>query len=134
MQVPGSTPATATPSPTITLTPTAAATSSPTATPTLPVIDLQGHTLLVFPNPASGRVRFAYALTGPARVEIDLYHVSGERVAHVVEQKDGGSGQTLTTTWEALGAAPGIYLARILIKRPDGQVLLDQKKKVALIR
>ena len=67
-------------------------------------------------------------------MEIDLYTIRGERVAHLVERKDGGAGQTLSTTWEAAGVAPGIYVARIVITDATGKVVLEQKNKVALIK
>ncbi|MEW6516789.1 MAG: FG-GAP-like repeat-containing protein [candidate division FCPU426 bacterium] len=124
--------------PTITLTPTF--TQSPTLTPTLtPTATptqapwLESGKVMAYPNPARGKVRFAYTLSGAGKVEIDIYRLTGERVVHIEERKDGGAGQTLTTTWEAAGVAPGIYICRIRITDSAGKVVLEQRKKVALI-
>lgn len=103
----------------------------PTATPTP---WLESSQAVVLPNPARDRVRFAYTVSGAAKVEIDIYRLTGERVAHIAENRDGGAGQTLTTVWDAANVAPGIYLCRVKITDSQGQVVLDQKKKVALIR
>jgi len=60
-------------------------------------------------------VQFAYTVSGSAKISIDIYRLTGERVAHIEERKDGGSGsgQTFTTAWEAAGVAPGVYFCRI---------------------
>jgi hypothetical protein len=79
-------------------------------------------------------VNFAYNLTGPGKVQIDIYHLTGERVASITEYKDGGQGQTLSTTWEAMGVAPGIYICRIVVTDSGGKEILRLMKKVALIR
>jgi uncharacterized delta-60 repeat protein len=100
-----------------------------------PVPDwMRAGEVTAFPNPARGKVTFAYRLVGGGKVAIDIYRLSGERVARIEERQDGGSGQTLTTAWEAAGVAPGIYFCRIVITGGDGKEILNVKKKVALVR
>ncbi len=123
---------TPTPSPTITATATAEATSSPTSTPTIGVKVDEGQ-VVAFPNPARGKVAFAYAAPGVAKVKIDIYRLTGERVASLEERKDG-SAQTFTTAWEAAGVAPGIYFCRIVATDASGKEVLNVKKKVALVK
>ncbi|MEW6516823.1 MAG: hypothetical protein AB1439_07970 [candidate division FCPU426 bacterium] len=90
--------------------------------------------LLAYPNPAKQQVHFALAVERTADVTIDVYRLTGERVARIVEQKDPGAQGYIITTWEAAGVAPGVYLCRILVKSLDGEILIDRKHKVALIR
>lgn len=123
---PTSTPAEDTPTPVVN-------TSTPTPTPT-PTPWLAGQKVLAYPNPARGQVTFAYNAAGLANVTIDVYRLTGERVARITDRKNGGTGQTLTTAWDAAGIAPGIYLCRIQITDAEGRVVVDQKKKVALIK
>jgi hypothetical protein len=137
--------ASATPTATATLTGTPTSTRIPTGTPVVqntPAatstftagIYVEAKSITVFPNPARGHVKFAYTVTGAVEITIDLYKLTGERVARVHEAQNGGSGQTVVTSWEAAGAAPGVYLARVQIKNADGSVYLQQTKKVVLIR
>ncbi|MEW6517145.1 MAG: FG-GAP-like repeat-containing protein [candidate division FCPU426 bacterium] len=123
---------TATPTSTLvmpTLTATGTSTPMPTSTPFV-----KAQTVVVYPQPARGQVNFAYTLSGQATVKIDIYRLTGERVASISETVNGGAGQTLATVWQAANVAPGIYLCRIKITDAEGKVVLDQKKKVALIR
>jgi hypothetical protein len=87
-----------------------------------------------YPNPARGKVNFAYTISGAGKVKIDIYKLTGERVASITEYVNGGAGQTLSTAWNAVDVAPGIYFCRIVITDGSGKVILYQKKKVALIK
>ncbi len=132
---------TPTPEPTLTATststPVVVATSTPmiaaTSTATSVVFG-EPEKVTIFPNPAKGRVKFAYTVTGEVVITIDLYKLTGERVAHIRESQNGGAGQTVVTSWEAAGVAPGMYLARVSIKNSDGQTVIQQTKKVMLVR
>jgi hypothetical protein len=105
---------------------------TPTPTPTR-TIPPPASLVQAYPNPAKGLVHFAYWAAGPVKITLDIYGLGGERVARVSETRDGGSGETLVTDWEA-AAAPGIYLARLVVTDGGGAVVLDQRKMVALIR
>jgi parallel beta-helix repeat protein len=126
-----------TPTPTQTTTPAPVLTPqdtvipSPSATTTPWLADNQ---IMVYPNPARGEVHFAYLISGEAKITINIYQITGERVASIVENKDGGGGQTLTTSWQAAGVAPGVYLCQIIIRDGTGQIAMNYKRKVALIR
>ncbi len=120
------------PTPTITATNTPEATASPTSTPTTGVKVDEGQ-VIAFPNPARGKVTFAYAASGVTKVKIDIYRLTGERVASIEEPKDG-SAQTFTTAWQAAGVAPGVYFCRIVATDAAGKEVLNVKKKVALVR
>ncbi|MBN1596380.1 T9SS type A sorting domain-containing protein, partial [candidate division FCPU426 bacterium] len=144
-------------SPITTTTPTPTATSSFTSTSTItptPVVQQPTHTftptctstvvssadelvsrqkVVPYPNPACGQVHFAYKLNGPASITIDVFRLTGERVATIGEHKNG-DGQIITTTWDAAGVAPGVYFCRIMIKNEQGRIILDQTRKVALVK
>lgn len=114
---------TSTPSPTITLEPTH----------TAPPFLLENE-IILYPNPARDRVLISCWSAGETVLTMDIFNVSGERVARVVRQQDGGIGQPLTTAWDSRSLAPGIYFARIVIQDMRGRVVLNQVKKIALIK
>jgi hypothetical protein len=57
-----------------------------------------------------------YTVYRQVSVILDLYKITGEPVAHVQENKNGGAGQTLTTIWNAVDVAPGIYISRLVVR------------------
>lgn len=81
-------------------------TPSATSTP-----DLQGNRVAAFPIPGREYIRFILRLDQSAVVRITLYNPAGERVAELAETLPAGPGQM---TWDCSGAAPGLYLARVL--------------------
>jgi hypothetical protein len=101
---------TATISPTFTISPTV--TASPTITPTWTVSQvIPGRTggVVVYPNPSSGNVRFAFPPKGQS-VRLEIYNLAGQRVADLgasfQEAQDG------FVPWDGGGGslATGIYL------------------------
>ncbi|MEW6515589.1 MAG: T9SS type A sorting domain-containing protein [candidate division FCPU426 bacterium] len=120
--------ATPTITPTPTLTPTATVTSTATATPTsaLAGLDLGGKAALTFPNPGRKQITFAVNLLQLATVKVVLYNLSGERVAEL--SSEFGSG-TQGLVWNCADAAPGVYLARILVNGDEKATL-----KVAVVK
>ena len=135
--------ATSTQSPTTTRSPTASptpsATPTHTATPTVTVtctaaFFLSEGQVLAFPNPARNRVTFAYAAADAARVKIDIYHLTGERAAHIEETPGATGMSTHFTVWEAAEAAAGIYFCRISVFEAGGREVINAKKKVALVK
>lgn len=123
--------ATVTSSATITQTPrdTFTPSSTPTVTPTpTPFAGALG--LVVFPNPSRDRVTFVYAMAGEAQVMLDIYNMNGERVAHFAEQQDGG----VRLVWNAADRAPGVYLARVRVRDKAGNRLLNEIRKIAVIK
>ena len=105
----------------------------PTST-TSPTPWIRQQEVAIYPNPARREVSFACTITGPGKITIDCYRLSGERVAHIVEQLDGGAGQTLRTAWQAAEVAPGVYICQIVIRDSSGRTILSEKKKVVIIK
>lgn len=110
--------------PTLTGTPTLISTATPF---------VRGRAILAYPNPARGQVNFAYTISGTIKVQIDIFRLTGERVASIVDHKQG-TGQTLITAWNADGIAPGIYLCRVVITDGEGNEVLNQTNKVAVVK
>ncbi|NTV52876.1 MAG: DUF1565 domain-containing protein [Candidatus Firestonebacteria bacterium] len=110
-------------------TPTATVTTTATSVPWV-----ENGKVTVYPNPAKGTVYFAYTLSSEAKITLDIFQISGERVAHITENKNGGAGQTLVTAWRTDGLARGIYLVHLVGTDLQGRRVIDQMKKVALIR
>jgi hypothetical protein len=88
----------------------------------------------VHPNPAKGAVNFTYALSGEAKVTIDIYQISGELVSRITERKIGVAGNTLTSRWQTDGMARGMYIGHVVATDNNGQRVLDQKVKIALVK
>ena len=91
---------------------------TPAATPTLDIPAGVANTKEIFsyPNPARDQVEFLYYITGEAVVYVDIYNISGARVASIREERNGGNGQVMNTTWLTNRVAPGVYLCRFIIK------------------
>ncbi len=133
--------ATATPSITVTATISATYTVSPTASPTpthtttstvSPTVSgLNVGDARVFPNPAKGSVKLKYRVDEAQTARLDIYQMTGERVAHVEQLAQGGENLIV---WECPGVAPGIYLGHLKVKDAAGAVVLEKKVKMALIK
>ncbi|MCK5242460.1 hypothetical protein KAR34_08410 [bacterium] len=113
-----STPAT-TPSPTQTLT--------PTVTASVETINTFNRSVLAYPNPARDKVNFALRETGVDKVIINIYNLTGERIANLDQSNPGQ-----LITWETMDIAPGIYLYQTVITQ-KGQEKRLKIKKVAII-
>jgi hypothetical protein len=95
----------------------------PTPTPTpmtgLDAIDLKGRVALPYPNPAKDQVHFLMHLAKAGEVKINIYNLSGERIASMQESLAAGRGQVIT--WMCTGMAPGIYFARVDIEGQNAE-------------
>ena len=89
---------------------------------------------MAYPNPARSHVTFAYAAADAARVKIDIYHLTGERAAHIEETPGTTGSATHFTVWEAAGAAPGVYFCRVVVTDSTGREVIKTMKKIALVR
>ena len=80
----------------------------PTDAKTAPAADFG---VTVAPNPASGRVRLAYALPEAGAVRLAVYDVLGREVAAVLDGlRPAGPGEA---AFDAGGLAPGVYVVRL---------------------
>jgi len=124
---------TATITPTLTVSPTATPTATITLTPTvtqtsgLANIDLKGKAVLAYPNPAQKQMKFLMHLDKATDVEINIYNLTGERIAKLKESMPAGRGQVLI--WNCADIAPGIYLAKVYFNSKEKQTI-----KLAVMR
>lgn len=89
--------------------------------------DLGGKAVVAYPNPAKDRMTFVFHLETAAKVEIRLYNLAGEQVAALSGDFAAGRGQSLV--WNLADAAPGVYLARMLVNGSE-----KAKLKTAVIK
>jgi hypothetical protein len=79
-------------------------------------------------HPASGPARLRFALPAASRVEIDVYDVTGRRVARIVDGEYAAGAHTVTWNPSAGGvrSAAGLYFARMTAggRRLDQRVVL----------
>ncbi len=87
-------------------------------TPTLSPGDATTFGILrpVMPNPVSRSARFAFELNRPGRVALDVYDVSGRRVARIVETEFAAG--VHTAAWDGRDArgvrlGPGLYIYQL---------------------
>jgi hypothetical protein len=92
-----------------TVSPTATVTAA-TATPDKFILALRGKNVLAFPNPAHGLVHFVWSESNVEHVKINIFNLSGERIATLTATS---SGQSLD--WNATGVAPGIYIYHVTL-------------------
>lgn len=78
--------------------------------------------MLAYPNPAVDQMQFLIHLETAAEVHLDIYNLTGERIAQITRALPAGRGQVLD--WDCGSIAPGIYLVRVLA---DGNELGIQK-------
>ncbi|MEW6516374.1 MAG: T9SS type A sorting domain-containing protein [candidate division FCPU426 bacterium] len=110
-------------------------TATPTVTPTYTATPwVAKNDFLAYPNPATDRVIFGYQANGPVTATLDIYRMTGERVASVQEQAVGSPSQVLTMVWNAAQVAPGIYFCRLVVTNDQGLQVVNQVKKVAIIK
>ncbi len=110
-------------------------TPSPTYTPTptnTPFVDAEDFK--AYPNPARDLVTFGFVAAGSVKATIDIYRTTGERVAHIAEDKVGAPGQVLEIAWNAVNVAPGIYFCRMVVVDSRGVKVINEVKKVAIIK
>jgi hypothetical protein len=127
---------TATPTITLTATATPTRTLTPTVTQTITVTPqlVAPGKAVVFPNPATGdTVNFQYTLERPATVIIDVFNLTGFRVAHLEDPNRPAAGN-LVTTWNIRGVAPGVYFYRLVLETADGQRTQFERKKIVIAR
>ncbi len=121
-------------SPTSTITPTqthtliSTLTSTQTASSRPSYITLD-RDVIAYPNPARGRVIFAWKEAGVDKVNIDIYEISANRVAALQQSSPPSN----TLIWDVGDLAPGIYLYRISITK-NGVVKKYGFKKVAIVK
>ncbi|MFQ5570189.1 MAG: T9SS type A sorting domain-containing protein [Rhodothermales bacterium] len=71
-----------------------------------------------FPNPFTDRTTLTFRLVQHAEVRLDVFDVLGRHVATLVEGPAAPGRHT--TSWNAVAAASGTYLARLTVTTPSG--------------
>jgi hypothetical protein len=64
------------------------------------------------PNPASGIVAIRFTAPSAGPVTVDVFDVLGRQVATLFDR--AASAGSHTATWDASGAAPGVYVVRLV--------------------
>ena len=74
------------------------------------VAEKTAPTVSISPNPANPSTTITYTLPGASRVKLDVYAVSGQKVATLVD--DRVSAGTHTVVFDGSSVASGVYLYR----------------------
>jgi hypothetical protein len=122
---------TITPTVTLTVTITPSVSTTPTSSPE-PYQTKLGE-VFTYPSPAKGdRLWFYYRTQAPARVEISIYNLVGEKVDLLVNDHAAAGQQR--TAWDIRSAAPGIYMYHMRIRENTGASHDLGVKKIAIIK
>ncbi|MCK5240904.1 Ig-like domain repeat protein [bacterium] len=98
------------------------------------IIHIADEEVVSAPNPSSiGRVRFFFNLDGPARVELVLLNLIGEKVSQVTKNYAAAK-KGAVMDWNTARVGPGMYWALMQIKYDAGRVVKMKKKKVIIIK
>lgn len=73
---------------------------------------LAGASVRVSPNPTRGRTVVAYRVPATATVNVDVFDVTGRRVASAAPQAVA-AGQSAEAAFDLAGMTPGVYLYRV---------------------
>jgi endonuclease/exonuclease/phosphatase family metal-dependent hydrolase len=95
----------------------------PTDSPDLPGLSLP---ISAWPNPFNPTVSLNFELEKDAQVNLDIFDLSGRRVASLIDAYQDAGSRNLT--WRAAGLPSGVYMARLLL---NGR-LVDSEKLVLL--
>ena len=79
----------------------------PTASETTPGT---GELAILGPNPVRGSATLTVRLPAPADVRLDVFSVTGRRIATLVNGRHAGK---VSARWDASGLPAGVYLARL---------------------
>jgi hypothetical protein len=92
---------------------------------------ISGDMVYTYPNPATGdKLFFKYYLGDKADINIDIYNIAGELIAHLTKDNNP-AGIFSEIEWNIKGIASGVYIYRLVAKTPYGNK--DLKKKLAVI-
>jgi len=91
-----------------------------------------------FPNPFNPRTSILLTLEEPARVDLVVYNILGAEVA-VLARDDYRPAGYHTFIWKGLNqqgerVATGVYFYRARITSPSGKVILNQARKMVLVK
>ena len=92
---------------------------------------LQMSQLSVSPNPASTTATFHYetnSATAIADAELQIFNVSGARIATFTPTVADGSYVVGPVVWNVSNVRPGIYMARMIINTADGERMVSTTK------
>ena len=98
------------------------------------LISIRDEEMVPAPNPSSqGRVRFFFNRDGPARVELVILNLLGDKVSCVTERY-GAAKKGEVLDWNTLQVGPGVYWALMKIHYDDGRTVSLKKRKVVIIK
>ncbi len=108
-------------------------------TPTITVTStitpwVQQRETLAYPNPAFDKVTFGYLAEGAVTVNLDVFKLTGEKVAGITEERVGQPQEILKTVWDAASIPSGIYFCHVKVVGHGGRVWVDVFKKVAIAK
>ncbi len=89
-----------------------------------------------YPNPFNPTTKIDYQLPHDARVTLELYNISGERVALLVNEEQPGGYYTYQLNTGSLGVnlASGVYIYRLIAQGQQGDTRFMNIKKLMILK
>ena len=81
-----------------------------------------------YPNPFNPSTRIDYQLPFDSKVTLELYGITGERVATILNGELSAGYYTADVNASALNLASGVYIYRMNASNPAGQNFVQVKK------
>ena len=81
-----------------------------------------------YPNPFNPTTRIDYQLPFDSKVTLELYGITGERVATILNGELSAGYYTADVNASALNLASGVYIYRMNASNPTGQNFVQVKK------
>ena len=81
-----------------------------------------------YPNPFNPTTRIDYQLPFDSKVTLELYGITGERIATLINNELSAGYYTADINASALNLASGVYIYRMSAQNPSGQNFVQVKK------
>lgn len=83
-----------------------------------------------YPNPFNPTTRIDYQLPFDSKVNLELYGITGERVATIINSELSAGYYTADINASAMNLASGVYIYRMTAQNPTGQNFVQVKKLI----
>lgn len=90
-----------------------------------------------YPNPFNPATRIQYSLPSQSHVTITIFNILGQEITRLVDKQEEEGNHTVEwkgTSSTDVAVSSGVYFYRVEARRPDGQFLFAQVKKMLLVR
>ncbi len=85
-----------------------------------------------YPNPFNPSTNISFSIANDSYVQLYVYNITGEVVKNLIDGNLNAGYNSINFNGE--GLASGVYFYRIIVKNPEGNIILSKIKKMLLIK